>query len=233
MTNDVIKALETCFDKSPEEAVKYMESQSIAITWDWREALAKIKEHSFTVSKVATADELQYIHDELTSALKEGTTYSDFVDSVEDKLTAHGYQIQKVNETPYKWDTIFRTNLQTAYQQGRFWQSEQVSDRYPLREFSNIDDDATCDECNQMGGKICRHDDKLYLNFQTPLHHKCRCTWLTVIDIVDKSDISKKSDFPNLQPHEGFGLNPLTQTWQPDMSKYSPDIKKALQKDLK
>jgi hypothetical protein len=102
--------LELSFDKSPKDAVKFFESQGIAITWDWKAQADAIRKHSFTVAKVSSADILQLFKDKLDSALNDGSTIRDFTKEIEPILIENGYQTG-ADGSAWRLDTIYRTNL--------------------------------------------------------------------------------------------------------------------------
>ena len=64
--NDILTKL---WDKEPIEIVAALKSKGIAITWNWQEALALIKQNMFTVAKVLDADVVQDIQDGLVKSL--------------------------------------------------------------------------------------------------------------------------------------------------------------------
>lgn len=64
--------------------------------------------------------------------------------------------------------------------------------------------------------------------------HNCRC----VIRALDEEQVKSKGlkvskgENINFTPDDGFAANPV-ETWEPDLTKYSPDIRKLLSKALK
>ena len=235
MDDKTLIALELCFDKSPEEALAYLKSQGIAVTEAWTEALEKIKEHAFTVSRVAEADLLQTVHDELVKAMGDGgkaADYTSWAKNIQKTLEDRGWDL-KDNYTAFRWDMIYRMNMQTAYQQGRFWEMEEADADFPYRQFIAIQDRRTTSGCNSLDSSIFRSTDPMYLTNQTPRHFNCRSTWKTLTKEQAGKNIKTGKDFPDLTPEPGFGLNPKEAKYKPDMKKYDQGIKSELEGALK
>lgn len=235
MNEDLIAALELCFDKSPEEALKYLKSQGIAITQDWTEALDRIRQHNFTISKVTVADMLQTIHDELIKAMdSDGTaeSYTQFAKNISKTLEARGWDL-KSDGSAFRWDMIYRMNMQTAYQQGRFWEMEEADADFPYRQFVAIQDRRTTSGCLSLDGSIFSSKDLMYLRNQTPRHFNCRSTWMALTAKQAGKNIKTTKDFPGLKPDPGFGLNPKEAVYKPDMKRYEQGIADELRTVLK
>ena len=227
MQQKLIDALQLCFDKPPEEAVAYLESQGFKVTHNWREALDAIREHCFTVSKVAAADTLQTIHDELNKSMKAGLSYNDFKSNMPKILQQKGVAL-KDDGSAFRYELMYRMNMQSAYQNGQFFQMEEANNEFPYREFVAIEDTRTSSTCKQLNGVVVRYDDPVYLTNQTPRHFNCRSTWMSLTaDDAKKKGINKK-DLSKLKPAVGFGLNPHDAKYKPNMEKYAEPIKKVL-----
>ena len=232
MESKLIKALVACFDKPPEKAVAYLESQGFKVTHDWRQALKAIKQHCFTVSKVAEADLLQIIHDELDAAIADGKSYKDFVKEAPKTIQSKGFAT-KSDGSAFRFELIYRMNMQTAYQSGQFWEMELANDDFPYRQFVAVNDDRTTTGCHQLDNAIFHHNDKFYLTNQTPRHFMCRSTWISLSAAEAKGKIKTGKDFKKIKPEEGFGLNPKEAKYKPDLNKYTPAIREQLMPDVK
>lgn len=106
------------------------------------------------------------------------------------------------------WETVYRTNVQTAYNAGRMMGYEE--DRPLALELVVIDDARTTDYCRQYAGKgfILPYDDPFWKTHIPPFHFNCRTT---VRAIYDEREIpeqwSSKADIE--APAKGFGNNPV------------------------
>ena len=232
MDDKLVKALNHCFSLAPEKAVEYLDSFGIKITWDWKQQLETIKQHSFTVAKAESADVLQLFLDNLKTSLKEGKTFKEFKENVTELLDNAGYS-KRADGTAWRLDTIYRTNLQSSFMAGRYNEMQEVSEDYPYWQYIAVLDSRTRFAHAAMNGKTLRADDPFWKTGFAPNGYNCRCR----IRALDASDVERlglkveKGKNIKFTPDEGLNSNPA-ETWQPDASKYSPEIRKQLEKVL-
>lgn len=151
--------------------------------------------------------------------------------------------------------TIYQTNLQTAYMTGRYKAfMENIEDR-PYFQYVAILDAKTRPAHRMLNGKVFRYDDPFWKAFWPPNGWNCRCDVraLSADDLKNKNlEISQGEG--NLHSEEqlvsiktgrkepitvytdpktkrevatdvGWNYNPGREFWQPDWSKYSPEMK--------
>lgn len=218
------------FDKAPAEAVAYLESLGIQVTWNWQEQLKAIQEKAFTISKITNASLLQDIHDQLISAVKEGTSYDVFKTNVEDILKNRGY-LKKEDGSQWRLDTIYRTNLQSSYMAGRYEQQQEVIDEFPYREYIAIADNRTTDGCLTLNGIVLPANDPFWSTNYPPRHFNCRSRVSMHNDItleLYNKTVSNPAKFRDVKPAEGFAH--LPGEYKPDISKFTPVLQKKLKK---
>ncbi len=234
MDKELLKHLTLCFDKPPEEAVEYLKSKKIKVTWNWQERLQAIKEHSFTVSKASSADVLQLFKDELVKSVETGTTFNDFKKSIKEKLKTAGFS-KNADGKAWQLDTIYRTNTQTAYMAGRYLQQKEVEETFPYWKFIAVLDNRTTDVCSGLHNKVVKASDSFWDTHTPPLHYGCRSRTIAVDDDYLKKNNLKVSDGGKLAKQyptaKGFDNNPV-EAWKPDLSKYDKEIKNELGKVL-
>lgn len=235
MDKELLKHLTLCFDKPPEEAVEYLKSKKIKVTWNWQERLQAIKEHSFTVSKASSADVLQLFKDELVKSVETGTTFNDFKKSIKEKLKTAGFS-KNAEGKAWRLDTIYRMNTQTAYMAGRYIQQKEVEETFPYWKIIAVLDNHTTDICSGLNNKVVKASDKFWNTHTPPLHYKCRSRTIAVDDDYLKKNNLQVSDGEELAkrypPAKGFDNNPVD-AWKPDLSKYDKEIKNELGKVLR
>lgn len=106
----------------------------------------------------------------LTDALREGRGLQWFRDNLGDLLAREG--LDPAN--PFRVETIFRTNLTTAYTAGRIAQVEDdpaVAEVFQWWQFDATLDGVTTDVCRKMHGKVFRRDNPKFQKYATPLHY--------------------------------------------------------------
>lgn len=243
---DNITTLSNVFKLAPEEAVKFFQSKGYAITYDWKAKAAEFHKQSFTVAKVMQADLLQFYKNEIQKAIDTGLTYEEFKKSITGRLEEAGWkgsrevtdpasgQTSTVNlSAPSRLKTIYQTNLQSAYQTGRYNQMKETAKNFPYGMYSNADPKS--DICQAVKDKVVRLDDPdLRL---PPLHYNCKTTLDPIsarearrsgLIVVDASSTYKKGG----GVQEAFDAHP-DKKWEPDTSKYDPDIANVLNQSLK
>lgn len=184
-----------CMTLPPEKAIAYLKGKGFAITWDWEELWQEAHAQAFTVAKVTRLDILQDIRDAVEKALAEGKTFAWFKKELTPILQAKGWwgrQLQPDGSTvqlgsPWRLQTIYRANLQTAYMAGRFQSQLENADDRPYWKYVAILDGRTRPSHRAMNGKVFRYDDPFWSSFYPPNGWNCRCrvVALSADDIAD------------------------------------------------
>lgn len=231
MKEELIKKLKACFNKTPEEVVDYLKSQGVEVSWSWREQLDIVRRHAFTVAKVFSADVLQTILDALAEAVENGTSYMDFVKNLSETLAGKGFS--RIDGTAWRLDTVYRSNLQSAYMAGRYYNMLGVRDEFPYWQYIAVLDVRTRPHHATLHGKIFRADDPFWQKAYPPNGYNCRCRMRALSESQIKSrnlkvSSGKDTDF---EPDEGFAANPAAE-WKPDLNKYAPSIRRSLKEAL-
>jgi SPP1 gp7 family putative phage head morphogenesis protein len=165
-------ALSALFGLGPEQAVRYLEAKGYRLTWNWWEMQREAHARAFTVAKLARLDILQDIRAAVETALKEGKTERWFRQELEDTLKKKGWWGKQVDVDPVtgeaqlyqagsrrRLQTIYRTNLQTAYMAGRQKQFDKEKDRAPFVQYLAVLDQVTRPAHAALHGKVFRLDD--------------------------------------------------------------------------
>ncbi|WP_193583759.1 phage head morphogenesis protein, partial [Laribacter hongkongensis] len=155
----------------PEKAIAYFEQKGYAIGFKWQDVWAEAHAKAFTVAGVMKLDVLTDVHDALADSLQRGGTLADFKNRLRPILEAKGWwgkgqvvdpvtgEISGRRLTPRRLDTIFRTNLQSAYMAGRYQtMMENVADR-PWWQYVAVMDSRTRPAHRALHGRIFRYDD--------------------------------------------------------------------------
>ena len=136
------------FNLTPEQAVEYF------------------RRKAFWISGVEDQRFIDAVKSELDRVLSEGETYDQFSDSF--KIFFNEYGITPNN--PIRLDTIFRTNLFTAYTAGQVKQVEEVTDRFPIWRYIAVHDNRTRLSHAMLSNKFFRSGP------YPPISYNCRCT---------------------------------------------------------
>lgn len=226
--DNVEQILEWLSEVPPEGAVDYLKSQGYEVSANADEIINAIKNHAFTVAKVATADKLQKIHDELKKAMDSGTPYKEWLKSVKDTVPG------KTN-----WQTVYRTNMSSAYNSGRYVQQLAATEYAPFWQHFCPIDSRTRPLGHTLNGLIYRFDDPHWQAMYPPNEYNDRDRIGVLSDFaMQQQGLKAESEPPRdkdgklYEPAKGFKGNPANSTWKPDLSKYSPDIRSELEKAL-
>lgn len=184
-----------CMSLPPKQAVAYLQRKGFAFSWDWEELWQDAQAQAFTVAKVTRLDILQDIRDAVDKALAEGKTLAWFTKELTPVLQAKGWwgrqehvdpETGKISTvqlgSPWRLQTIFRTNVQTAYMAGRFEQQLENADDRPYWQYVAILDGRTRPSHRAMNGKVFRYDDPFWSSFYPPNGWGCRCRVKTLAD---------------------------------------------------
>lgn len=199
------------------EAVAYWRSRVPRRAQDIDRLTEENEQTAFTLAGVAQLDLVSQVWRALDKAIANGTTFETFKRQVAEDLTsAWG------GEKPYRLDTIFRTNVQTAYNAGRWEQMQdpEVAELRPYnRFFSVLDSRTTVLICRPLSDTVLLASDPWWGIHWPPLHHACRSTVLPVTREQGREvGFTRRGPLTLAQP--GFGLTP-------DKRGYSPDITEA------
>jgi SPP1 gp7 family putative phage head morphogenesis protein len=190
------------------------------------------REHAFKVAGVAQADLAQEVHDALERAIRDGTTLDDFKREMGDRLAeAWG------GDDPVRMETVFRTNVLSAYNAGRHevFSAPAVRRARPYLRFDAVGDSRTSEICEELDGKILPADDPFWKKHTPPLHFNCRSILVALSpEEAEEEGIAAEAPETEAEVDDGFGREPTTagKDWQPDTSGYAPEIRAALDEKL-
>ncbi|MBQ9246461.1 minor capsid protein [bacterium] len=179
--------LNSLFKLSPAFAIKYFRNKKNKLTWDWYDIWQDAHKTSFTVAKVMREDILNDIKTSLDKALSEGKTFQEFQKELKPTLQKKGWwgevitvdtegNAEKVQlGSMYRLKTIYRVNMQTSYQSGRYKTQVENADNRPYWEYIAVMDASTRPEHAMLNGLIFRYDDPFWKAFYPPNGWNCRC----------------------------------------------------------
>lgn len=184
----------------PAKAIEYFKSKGYTITWAWEELWAQAQVWSFTVAKAMTQDVLESIRAELERSLETGETFATFRKNLEPRLRTLGWWGRQAALSPAgelvnietgsvrRLETIFRTNVQTAYQVGRWKGFEAAQATHPYLQYIAVMDGSTRPSHAALHLKVFRHGDPILRYIGTPNGFNCRCRFraLSLADMQRK-----------------------------------------------
>jgi uncharacterized protein with gpF-like domain len=221
---------------SPEQAIKIFDAQGIAIATTSVETIKAVQKKVFAITQDVQMSVIQEVRNALSKALKEGQTFESFQKDFLNTLSKKGWLGQrtsivggeeiKVLTTPYRLRTIYRTNIQSALNAGRFErQVANASDRPFLMLIDGIIENSRRSHKTQSGSiqPITSKFWKAPNSWYPPNGFNCtgRTTSLTRAEAKSRGiRINNRA----LKPDPGFGFNPATESFKPKKEYFDQDI---------
>lgn len=192
---------------------------------------------AFTVSKLATADMIQDVYNALAKAISEGMSLNEFKKKFE------------YTRLP-KWrlETVFRTNIQTAFQVGRYRQMTELKRQMPYWMYDAVNDSRTRPTHAAMDGKVYPADHPFWKTWYPPNGYNCRCSVVPLsrrhvrmagVKVEKEMPPPALPDGTPLYPDPGFHTNPGEDYWgkiesivNQKKKKYFPALRKHVEKSL-
>lgn len=232
--------LANVWDLPPDKAIEAFEAKGYAVSWDWRDTWKEAHAKAFTVAKGMKLDILSDIRGAVDTAMKSGETFGDFKKKLAPILKAKGWwgkvPVDMVPHdpdtpppegvggevwlgSPWRLQTIFRTNLQSSMMAGRYVQmSAQIKNR-PYWQYIAVMDASTRPDHAMMHGRIFLANDPIWNTWYPPNGFNCRCRVKSLsgreiardkkiekIEVTEGIVYDGKGDA--VAPDEGFNYNP-------------------------
>ena len=204
------------WDQPFDEAVEFFLSKGIMTRAEFDKLAAAEKAKAFTAAYVHKADELQRVYDAVLTALEKGTTLRDFVKATEDILTR-----------PWHRETVFRTNVLSSYGAGHWEQAQAIRALRPYARYSAVMDGRTRPRHAALHGLVYPLDHPFWLTYWPPWDYNCRCAAITLSQWeVDDQGLQVQQEMGESLPAPAQKFQSPAQggQWQPDYSKYTPEL---------
>jgi len=192
-----------------EEAIADFQARGIVTPEQFRAMDAAARQRAFTAAGFATDSLRQHAYDALLSALENGETLQQFAREIRSGEQSLGVSAAD----PAYVETVFRTNISSAYAAGRIQQMQNpdVLAARPYVQFRAIIDGRTTSQCRYCNNlTFNRQTDPGWVRFCPPLHFNCRSTTrLLPARSVSPSQVINSADVdPRGYPAPGFGGAP-------------------------
>lgn len=188
-TPDDIAAASYAFDLPPEEAIKFFRAKGLKGSFAWQDVWGKEHATAFTVAKMADIDLLQDVKDAVDQAISEGWTLAEFKKALTPRLQKAGWWGVREQKDPLtgntkmvqlgsarRLQTIFRTNMQTAYAAGSWAQIQETKADAPYLMYDAVNDNRTRPQHRAWDGTVLPVDDEFWVTHYPPNGYNCRCT---------------------------------------------------------
>ena len=183
-----------------EEAIQYALSRKVVLPADYYSKFTALqRSQSVSIAGLAQLNQIKHVIDAVNDSLVTGKTFKDFQDAVRSGDAS-------IDLPEYRLDNIFRTNLQVAYNRGRWDQQERVALTRPYLMYSAINDSRTRPTHLALNGIILHRDDKFWLTHYCPLGYRCRCTIISLTEAQARK-LGISTHVPQIGADNGWGHN--------------------------
>lgn len=220
-----------------EEALEYWRAKVPMPAKEFYALAENQRVNAFTVSGVADMDSLLAVQESLGTAMREGQSFHSWAKGLGELL--EGFHRRRL-------ETIFRTNIQTAYAVGRHQQMTAVAGDRPYWMYDAVNDSRTRPTHRALDGRVYRYDHPFWTVWYPPNGHRCRCSvrTLSAEDVqargltVETEDLTGHplpvpgpdgqpvAEIP-VWPDRGFEINPALEAWKPNLDAYPAHFRQA------
>lgn len=212
-----------------ESAIQFWLDKYLLSPGEYAQLSDEAKIRAFAVSGIAKGEELETVFNALQRALEKGTTFEDFKRDARAVFERRGW----TGKAAWRLETIFRTNVQTAYSVGRYKEMMAVAKDRPYWQYSAVNDSRTRPTHWEMNGKIFPYGHPFWNTWYPPNGFNCRCGVVTLSqDDIDSENLPVETEDPtgglvepidpvtgnklparSLVPDQGFDHNPGKSIW--------------------
>ena len=220
------------------EALKFWRKKIPLTAEKYRALQEEYRVRAFTVAKLAQLDQIVAVKKSIRRALKTGESFEEWQQKSADIFIRAGWK----GDTRYRLDTIFRTNIQTAYNAGRWKQAEAGKKDRPYAMYDAVNDGRARLTHLAQDGKVYPLDSAFWRVWWPPNGFRCRCSAITMTEAEAKAEgleIRDRASGPNPKeedgkplevgkigpPDEGFGANPGLHPFEVKLDRYYPDAR--------
>ena len=189
----------------PEEAILWFFEKKIVSSKDFELFDLTARSQSFAIAGEQDLLVIEAVKNKIQSALENGIVFEAWKKEVGSVL---GDRIGLTFQNPYHMETVFRTNMNTAYNAGRFVGMQEVNEGRPFWTYHAIIDSATRDDHAEMDGFTAPFDDPVWDTWYPPNGFSCRCT-ITSHSVfeTERDNIKISTNGTTLKPDTGFEVN--------------------------
>lgn len=121
----------------PQDAIDYIEAKDLKPGFSYLDVWGEEHQTAFTVAKIMRYDVLRDVQTSIITALKEGTTYRDWVKTVAPMLDSAGWSAYNTNKPrPARLNVIYDTNMRQARAVGQWQRIQRTKDLRPYIRYS-------------------------------------------------------------------------------------------------
>lgn len=176
------------FDMAPETALAFFQAKGLKPTFSYLDMIREEHDVAFTVAKMMQVDLLDTTRKAIDKAVTEGWSIGRFRKELTPTLKAAGWWGQADLVDPagnlvqgaqlgsaHRLNTIFRSNLQSAYSVGRWERIQEDAVAAPWLIYDAVDDYRTRKAHAELDNTVLPVSDPFWNRFMPPNGYNCRC----------------------------------------------------------
>ena len=200
-----------------DEAIDFFKDKTNLSPEEFYNLADQARSKAFSIRVGATEQIRSTIKDLLTQAQSDGIGVGDFRDQAQSVIERAGIGMRDVNGEPmnpdWYWTTVFKTNLDTSYQAGRWQQmtDPEVVDARPYLRYVSALLPTSRPSHREKHGVILPVDDPFWDQWMPPNGFNCYCTVTSVSqDLLKRRgwSVTESTSFVYPTPDKGFAGNP-------------------------
>ncbi len=177
------------WDTKPKDALAFLRSRGLSELFSYADMVGEERAAASVIAKMMDTDLLATVHQSLIDAAERGTPYQEWARSITPMLQekgwwgrrevidpATGLKVTAQLGAPYRLQTIFRTNMQTAYAVGMWQQIAAQAQDAPYLLYDAVDDHRTRPDHAAWDGTVLPVSHPWWRTHTPPNGWNCRCS---------------------------------------------------------
>lgn len=181
------------FDVPPQKAVDFFKAKGLQPTFHYADMLGQEHARAFTVAKMMDVDMLAQVRNSLDSALANGQSFKDWAATITPILQSGGWwgrtdlldpltgqPLTAQLGSPWRLETIFRTNMQSAYAAGSWQEIQAQAEVAPYLMYDAVDDFRTRPLHASWDRTVLPVTHLWWATHYPPNGYNCRCSVIQI-----------------------------------------------------
>ena len=206
--------------QEPEQAIDFFRKKGFSIGFRWQDVWAESQAKAFTAAGAMKLDILKDIRGAVDTALAEGQTLEQFKKELVPKLKKKGWwgkevevvdkqtgEVRTTRVDPWRMRTIYQTNLQSAYNAGR-WKAQIEDDNRPYFHYVAVLDGVTRQSHRELNNTVLPKDDPFWDVNYPPNGWGCRCRVRALTERgLERKNLNVQDKSPGDIADDAFAFN--------------------------
>lgn len=188
------------FETMFKEALAYAVARNVVPSDEYyNEMTALQRQRAISIKGLASLEQIRHIINSLNQTLASGGAFEDFQKNIKDS---------DIELPHHRLDNIYQTNLQSAYNRGKWYEQRKNKAKRPYLMYSAVNDSRTRPEHKARHGIVRHINDPFWDKNYPPCGFRCRCTTKAITKKqMQKRGLTPKDELPPDLDND-FGISP-------------------------